>query len=230
MLIFWNALKYHAIFNAIFYFSSFLTFLADILHLLTKYKMQQSKVDKVIQVYKKIIPTVLFNTLVGVFPLFIVACFFMNFMDYSFSVYKLVFDLIAAPILTDILFFFCHKLLHKPIIYKHFHKKHHEITAPIGMSAVYMTLTDLYIGNIVPVFLPLILLSSHSMTFTIWVAIVTINTIIFAHSGYKYIADFHDIHHSHFKYNFGINLFMDKIMGTHLNAEDIPKKRLAIAN
>ena len=94
------------------------------------------------------------------------------------------------------------------------HKKHHEIIAPIGASAIYMTLVDLYIGNILPVYIPMFILSAHHNTILLWIVMTTINTVTKAHSGFEGLSNFHDKHHSSPMHNFGLGIFMDKLFGT----------------
>ena len=104
-------------------------------------------------------------------------------------------------------------MLHLPQLYK-YHKKHHEIHAPIGAGALYMGVLDFYL-NIISVILPLIILSSHPIVVHIWIFLTTTNVIIISHSGYKNWSEFHDRHHQYFRYNFGIGGLMDKLCGTY---------------
>jgi sterol desaturase/sphingolipid hydroxylase (fatty acid hydroxylase superfamily) len=60
----------------------------------------------------------------------------------------------------------------------------------------------------------MILLSAHPYTIKIWIILTTANSVIMAHSGFKIMADFHDYHHEKFTKNYGMNLFMDYLMGT----------------
>jgi len=106
-------------------------------------------------------------------------------------------------------FYTTHKILHINPFYKWFHKKHHELTAPIGFSALYMTVFDMYFANILPLYLPLVLLSAHPYTIMIWMIIININTVIVSHGGIKWLSDFHDNHHKCFNVNFGLNMIMD---------------------
>ena len=121
----------------------------------------------------------------------------------------MLFDFMIGIFIPDVLFYTTHKILHLPPLYKLFHKKHHELKAPIGISALYMTITDMYFANIIPLYLPMVLLSSHQYTLIIWMIIININTVIVSHGGIKYISEFHDNHHKYFNVNFGMNLLMD---------------------
>lgn len=208
----------YLIFNLTFYISNALLFIIDHFMLLTKYKIQENKIlnsDVIENTYKKSIYIVLQNSLFYMIPVFLISgAYEVGYRD-SFSIIKFFFDIFFARILLEIFFYSIHRMFHLGIFYQKFHKKHHEITTPIGITSIYMTLTDLYIGNILPVFLPLFILNSHPITLKFWIIATTLNTVLFAHSGFKQIANSHDYHHSHFDKNFGTDLFMDKLFGTH---------------
>ena len=212
----YNSFIYFLIFNITYYLSSGLLFLFDYYRILTNYKKQLGSVSEMVSNYKKIWPTVLMNTLIAIWPSILTVGYYETFFSDDFNINELYYILPAGFIFTDIFFYFSHRILHIPILYKLFHKKHHEITAPIGFCAVYMTTFDLYLGNIVPVYLPLYLMKAHPITFKIWMIISTLNTVFLAHSGFKWFAEFHDLHHSSFKKNYGINLFMDRMFGTQI--------------
>lgn len=213
---FYEYLTYYLTFNITYYFSSLICYLFDYFKILLEYKVQPKKVDSNNKVYKKIFPRVCFNTLIGIIPFGVILYYCTNIMNYEFTIWKMTIDLIITRIVSDVLFFYAHRLFHHPKLYKLFHKKHHEITAPIGFSALYMSLTDMYVGNILPVYIPLFLLSAHKQTILVWMILSTLNTVLLAHSGFKYISEFHDLHHSNFNCNFGTDLFMDKWYGTHV--------------
>ena len=205
---------YYAVFNVTFYLSSLVLFLIDYYKIFIKHKIQPKKINDMMNVYRKIIPNVIFNSLIGVIPFSLILRLCVNIFNLKFSWIKFTIDIFLSRYLGDVFFFAFHKLLHHPKLYKQYHKKHHEITAPIGCSAIYMTLTDLYLGNIIPIYLPLFLLSSHFYTVIFWMIITTLNTVIKSHSGFEGLSDFHDKHHSSSIHNFGLGIFMDKLYGT----------------
>lgn len=174
-----------------------------------KMYIRTQKIDDVFSLYKKCMPTVFINaSLFTLFPIYIMS-YFCNLMGFEFSFIKMAFDMITSLFMADILFYTTHKILHLNPFYKLFHKKHHEITAPIGASALYMTVTDMYFANILPLYLPLIIVSAHPYTVMLWIVLVNINTVIISHGGIKMLSDFHDNHHKYFNMNFGMNLIMD---------------------
>src|SRR2546428_69911 len=48
-----------------------------------------------------------------------------------------IFELIIFILLQEIGFYYFHRLLHLPSLYKRIHKQHHEWTAPISITAIY---------------------------------------------------------------------------------------------
>jgi len=189
-------------------------FVIDYYNFFIANKIQMDKVNDIIQTYKKISKQVLLNTFVYLIPFCVVGGIYDSNYDDIFSIKKCAIDLIASIPLIDIFFYICHKSFHTTYLYQ-YHKKHHEIIAPVGISALYMTPLDMYFGNIIPSILPAYLLNYHPITVKILIAIAIINTIGAAHSGFKRISEFHDYHHSAFSVNFGINIFMDKLLGTY---------------
>ena len=209
--IFYNALTNYLLFNFFYYITSAILFVIDYFGLFQANKIQKSDY---LEYYKKCLPCVMINTLFYVIlPSFLLGIYEFYY-TIPFSILACIFDIVAATILTEIFFYTIHRMLHIPYFYKRYHKQHHQIIAPIGLSAAYMSLVDFYVGNILPIFLPLIILNAHIITIRIWITMITINTVVFAHSGFG-IADFHDKHHSSFNKNYGTSFFMDKIFRTN---------------
>ena len=211
--ILYNSFMSYILFNATFYITNAILFLIDYYKLLINYKIQT--VD-VMTIYKKCIPTVLCNTLLCTIPLTLIFGFYEFHYIGDFTLCKFTMDIGLSIVLTEILFYCIHRIFHLKMFYQFIHKKHHEITAPIGISTVYMTHIDFYIGNVLPIYLPMFLLYAHPLTVKLWGIITIINAIVIGHSGIKNISESHDYHHSLFNKNYGTNLFMDKLFGTFI--------------
>ena len=81
------------------------------------------------------------------------------------------------------------------------------------MEALYLHWFDLYFGNIIPIYLPII--NTNLQIHLIWTFMIIANTLI-SHSDlfYFYHYDNHNDHHKHFNCNYGISCGMDKIFKT----------------
>lgn len=212
--VFYFALIYYAYFNSIYYVTSGILFMIDYYKCFISLKIQQDKISNMINVYKKSLSCVMQNTLLYTIPAFIMAGHYISSYIIPFALLKSIWDIFIGVILTEIFFYTSHAIFHNKYLYFKYHKKHHEITAPVGFSTLYMTVTDLYLGNIIPVYLPMVILNAHPYTIALWTFGTTFNAIAIAHSGFKYLSDNHDKHHKYFTKNFGLNLFMDKLFGT----------------
>ncbi len=204
----------YLIFNLTFYIINGLLFIIDYFNLFTQYKIQTKQHTEIINMYAKTIGCVLRNTLIYTIPIIYLFSIYEINNTIEFSITKFALDLIICRILLEILFYTVHRILHINPLYKYIHKKHHEIHAPIGISSIYMTVSELYIGNIIPLYLPLLIVNAHPVTVKLWMVFTTINTILFAHSGFKFLASAHDYHHLNHNKNYGTDLFMDNIFGT----------------
>ena len=213
-------LQYYYTFIGTYIFWSFITFFLDLYSSWNKQsyfqKIKPKTSRETLILYKKIAPVVFYNVIIVSFPFSLSLPYLINLRDRQTIYTESFFDIILSTFAVDFFIYCAHRLLHFPYFYK-YHKKHHELKEPIGLGALYVSTTDLYLGQLIPSILPSILLSSPPFTVHIWIFIAITNTILVSHTNYKYWSEFHDIHHSHFKYNYGVGGYTDKLMGTYKN-------------
>ncbi|GFT99254.1 fatty acid hydroxylase domain-containing protein 2 [Nephila pilipes] len=121
-------------------------------------------------------------------------------------------EILFAIIAEEILFYYLHRILHHRSLYKHFHKKHHEFTSPIAISAIYCHPVEHVLSNLLPVLAPWILINAHVLSIWTWVTL-TSPLGVMLHSGYHLPLaqppEFHHYHHMKFNENYGILGFLD---------------------
>lgn len=182
-----------------FYFTSGLIFINDIY-----YKKEKKKLIQ----YKNILPVVLKNTFIYI-PVITIpyeyTCLNNQDLSYIYSLFRIV----SGIILIDFFFYISHRIMHIPKIYKWSHKLHHIYKEPVCIEALYLHWFDLYIGNIVPIYLPIIYTNIN--IHIIYTLIIIANTLL-SHS--DLIDNFHRNHHLYFNCNFGLGYYMDKIFNT----------------
>jgi|TARA_Y100000389_G_C17451788_1_gene515384 sterol desaturase/sphingolipid hydroxylase (fatty acid hydroxylase superfamily) len=177
-------------------------------------RIQHNDIIKIKNIYKKVIPLVSFNLFIN--TLFL-SYFFIKFIEYSNCSYYP--DIYSIPkfffyrYFVDVPFYLAHKLFHTRFLYK-YHKVHHEIKEPIGISAFYLHPIDFIFANILPIHFLFVLLKPDFITLHLWNIITIFNTIYESHGGFSNLSEFHDIHHKLSRYNFGTNVFMDKLFKT----------------
>jgi methylsterol monooxygenase len=159
-----------------------------------------------------------FRNIIIVVPLTILVVF--NIWEIEITIYSLEREIvlfILHSFFADIYYWTLHYYAHKiPFIYKNIHKKHHEFSRPIGFMAFYADIPEVILFNLGSTLFFHILLCKLSMYHLIFYMILgTYFPIMDAHTSSK--IDVHQIHHLKNKYNYGFNIFMDRLMGTYKN-------------
>ncbi|PIK40907.1 hypothetical protein BSL78_22239 [Apostichopus japonicus] len=130
---------------------------------------------------------------------------------------RVFFESMVFILAEEIGFYYMHRMMHHPYLYKRIHKIHHEWTAPVAAMAVYAHPLEHVLANMLPAILGPIIMGSHYATLCMWVAFaLTVSQI--QHSGYHLpflpSPEAHDFHHLKFNYNFGAIGFLDRLHGT----------------
>jgi sterol desaturase/sphingolipid hydroxylase (fatty acid hydroxylase superfamily) len=118
-----------------------------------------------------------------------------------------------AKLFNAVFFYFTHRWLHTPYMYKRFHKQHHEYKGTIGVAAEYANPVESLLSNVFPTVGYCFIMRVHPLIFLVWLASRLVETYE-AHSGYDFsntllgrcgllhghAASWHDWHHSNNKY------------------------------
>ncbi|GBM46615.1 Fatty acid hydroxylase domain-containing protein 2 [Araneus ventricosus] len=126
-------------------------------------------------------------------------------------------DLLCCIFLQEVLYFYNHRFLHTPLMFK-YHKLHHQWHSPIAITAAYCHPVEHLTANLFPMLMGPLVLGSHLSTTWIWISMATAGTL-FLHSGFHILplptSEFHDYHHEKKHHNFGIWGLMDRLYGTN---------------
>ena len=149
-------------------------------------------------------------------------------MYFHFNHYSLVYVLASIPVLVllnDAYYYWTHRLLHHPRLYKRLHKHHHLSIEPTPFAAYSFSVGEAVING---AFLPLVLLVMPVHPFAIfhWLLIMMLYNALghcsvdiipdqVARKGLSVNVRHHYYHHVHFNNNFGLYLpLWDRLMGT----------------
>lgn len=182
---------------------------------------------------KKVLTCCLFNQILIIIPTSLI-----NGLRVSYnsdpknfpSLWKNFAQILFFIIAEDFMFYWSHRLLHTPYLYKMVHKKHHEFSMSISVASEYAHPVEFLIGNIFPLGAgPFVLgqANVHIVTWFLWLSFRSIHTAE-GHSGYEIpfspfrflpfgvSAKFHDDHHLKNIGNFGsMFVIWDSLCGTN---------------
>ena len=131
-------------------------------------------------------------------------------------------DIVLFVFAEEVLFYYGHRLMHQPALYRRYHKQHHEFKAPIALAASYAHPVEHALVNVLPLWLGPVLCRSHLLTVYIWFVAAVVGTQLH-HCGYRFPLmhvpmdeqpNFHDFHHENFQGNYGLLTVLDRLHGT----------------
>ncbi|GFV44396.1 fatty acid hydroxylase domain-containing protein 2 [Trichonephila clavipes] len=193
---------------------------------LQKYKIQKNS-DYPVSFSKvlKVTLQVIINQLIFI-PCAIVFYYLMVWRGYHSgktlpSFQRLAFEIAFHIVMNEIIFYYVHRILHLPFVYKYIHKRHHEWSAPIAITAIYGHPLEHISANIVSVLSSFLILGSHMSVCWLWLNVAIFFTVN-NHSGYQFplmssSPKFHDYHHMKFDQNYGLLGILDWMHGTDLS-------------
>ncbi|KAJ6667846.1 hypothetical protein lerEdw1_016167, partial [Lerista edwardsae] len=189
---------------------------------ITRYRIQLGKNDPVDrEKLHNVIRTVQFNALISV-PVIMLVWLIMKQRGEPCSLQLPTFhwflvELSIFILLEEIFFYYSHRLVHHPLLYKHIHKKHHEWTAPVSIVCLYAHPIEHVLSNLLPALTGPVLLGSHITTISVWFCLALLATSI-SHCGYHLpflpSPEFHDFHHLKFNQCYGVLGILDRLHGT----------------
>jgi len=167
----------------------------------------------------------------------------------TYGILYLIFSVPAALIIHDTYFYWMHRLLHHPAIFKYAHLQHHRSTNPSPWASYsFHFLEAITEGAIMPILV--FILPMHPIAITLFILSgFLIN--VYGHLGYEIMplgfrhtlafqifntSVHHNLHHSRFKGNYGLYFrIWDRIMGTEnpdyvKNYDRVQNQRVAAAD
>ena len=122
----------------------------------------------------------------------------------------------CCGLLEEVMFYYGHRLLHQPSMWK-YHRLHHELVTPVAVASLYASTVENLLVNILPVLVAPLIAGLSIDLLWIWMVAATIAPVL-SHSGFRVlepVAKFHAIHHLSKHHNFSVLGILDRLHGTY---------------
>lgn len=146
----------------------------------------------------------------------------------KYSYLWLFLSLAVVLFIDDSFFYWSHRAMHQPLLYRYFHRVHHKSTDPSPLTSFSFAPSEAVVEHLVYLILPFIL-PLNFWVIVIWQIFSMLNNVL-GHLGYelypkkwtkipflkyKTTSTHHNMHHQHFHGNYALYFtFWDKWMGT----------------
>lgn len=171
----------------------------------------------------KAVGVVLRNQLLGTLPVVVLGFFLLQARGVDLTaapppVWRIGLELVGLVLIEEALFYAVHRTMHRPALFRRFHRIHHEFRESIGIATHYVHFVEHLLGNLLPIFAGILLIGTHPVTAGLWVMLAVANAI-HTHSGYRWPflpwSVEHDFHHWNVTGSYGAIGLLDRLLGTH---------------
>lgn len=205
-------------------------FVADFIPFFSRYKIQPDK-KNTRPLQSNCFRRVIFNHFLLVLPIILLTHPIFDMMGCKYTVdtippiQTIILQLVLFFLIEDFVFYWGHRALHTPWLYKNVHSLHHEHAAPFGITAEYAHPFEVMFLGAATLAGP-ILVGPHLLTLQTYLTLRCMQTVE-CHSGYDFPwslnrwmplyggADFHDHHHRIYSGNYSSTfIWVDKLFRT----------------
>lgn len=153
------------------------------------------------------------NVLVNQFVVTPLYWFLFLYYPESIASYHGLWQIPAMVILTDVIFYVCHRIFHwNKTLYSYVHEQHHRYDPPIACAGLYSHPLEHLCINLTSTVLPMFIVRANLTVALLWTIVTSINVVV-AHSGIHGGA--HTKHHKYQTCNYGVGvLLMDRVFNT----------------
>jgi sterol desaturase/sphingolipid hydroxylase (fatty acid hydroxylase superfamily) len=163
------------------------------------------------------IKTAIINLCVGALILVLISRWIRLDMRYNLIFYEMM-KLIVMFFVADTMFYWSHRFLHIPEVYRIAHAQHHSHHEPVPWTSLFVHPIEFIIAFTCIFAGPLLLFKIHPITATLFLSGIMIS-LVSSHSGIRvgtlFDATHHDLHHQRRRGNYGSDFgIWDRICGT----------------
>ena len=145
---------------------------------------------------------------------------------------ELVIALLIYTISADHWFYWTHRVLHYPPLFRRIHYIHHQWVYPVAVSALYAHPVEHLLCSVGAILIGPLLYPASEAVIILWTAIVTVNAVL-AHCGIDipyFNNEKHDLHHRYLSCNYGTVGTSDALYGTTWSSRQLVRAQALLTS